>query len=389
MNTERKDTIFKHIEKFLPEIIEIRHDLHAHPELAYEEVRTAAVVERELKKYGYDVATQIGKTGVVGQMKLGSGSKSIGLRADFDALPLQELTNLPYRSTYDGKMHACGHDGHTAILLAAARYFAETKKFNGTLNLIFQPAEEGYAGAKAMIDDGLFERFPCDVVYGLHNFPGLKFGSIQTRKGPLMPSSDTVTIRIIGRGGHGASPHLAVDPILIGSSIVMALQTVVSRNVSPFDTAVVTVGSFNAGHASNIIPNSAELILTVRSFSKEIRILLQKRITEIVKLQAESYGAVAEIDYNNLYPVLINHENETQYAYEKAKDLYGSDASINTERVSGSEDFAFMLEKRPGAYLFLGSGEGVELHNPHYDFNDDTILYGAAYWGYLVEKYLA
>lgn len=381
--------ILDHISGFVPEMVAIRHDLHAHPELAYEEHRTAKIIADLLTKWGYEVTTGLGKTGVVGRLKVGNGDKSIGLRADFDALPIAEMTNLEYSSKNEGKMHACGHDGHTTMLLTAARYLAETKNFNGTLNLIFQPAEEGFAGAKAMMDDGLFEKFPCDAVFGIHNWPDAATGTVAVRTGAFMPSSDTVKIRINGKGGHGAVPEKAIDPIAAGAAIIIALQTIVSRNVPPLETAVVTVGSFQAGFAANVIPDSAEMLLTVRCFSADVRDLLQSRIEKLVKAQAESFGATAEIDYQRMYPPLVNHAAETDFAVAVAEKAFGADqVDANMVKASGSEDFAFMLEARPGSYLMIGNGESAPLHNPHYNFNDELIPLGGCYWSSLAETFL-
>lgn len=381
--------ILDHITTFVPEMVEIRHDLHAHPELAHEEHRTAKIIADLLTSWGYEVTTGLGKTGVVGQLRAGNGEKTIGLRADFDALPITELTNLPYSSQNEGKMHACGHDGHTAMLLTAARYLAETKKFNGTVNVIFQPAEECFAGAKSMIDDGLFEKFPCDAVFGIHNWPGAPIGKVAVNAGAFMPSSDTVKIRINGKGGHGAVPEKAIDPIAAGAAIISALQTIVSRNVPPLEVAVVTVGSFQAGFAANVIPDSAEMLMTVRCFSADIRDLLQNRIEKLVTAQAESFGATAEIDYQRMCPPLVNHVKETDFAVSVAAEAFGSDqVDANAAKASGSEDFAFMLEERPGSYMMLGNGESAPLHNPHYNFNDELIPLGGCYWASLTETFL-
>lgn len=383
------ERIFQSISQYLPEMVALRHDFHAHPELAYEEHRTAKIVADLLRKWGYEVTTGIGKTGVVGRLKVGDGNKSIALRADFDALPITELTNLDYSSCNEGKMHACGHDGHTTMLLTAARYLAETKNFNGTVNLIFQPAEEGFAGAQAMIDDGLFDKFPCDAVYGMHNWPDIPVGEIAVNSGAFMPSSDNVTIRVIGKGGHGAVPQKTVDPIAVGAAIVSALQTIVSRNVPPLEAAIVTVGSFHAGFANNVIPDTAEMELTVRCFSADIRNLLQNRIETLVKAQADSFGAKAEVNYKRLYPMLFNHERETGFAVNVATNIFGTER-VNAKLTppSVSEDFAFMLQNKCGAYLLIGNGESASLHSPNYNFNDDLIPLGGCYWSSLVETYL-
>ncbi|RCL01533.1 MAG: hippurate hydrolase [Candidatus Tokpelaia sp. JSC085] len=381
--------IQNHINNFLPDMIAIRHDLHAYPELSNAEYRTSDIVAELLEKWGYEVSRGIGKTGVVGTLHIGSGRKSIGLRADMDALPIYEQTNLAYMSKNAGVMHACGHDGHTTILLTAARYLAETKKFSGTVHLIFQPAEEGFAGAKAMIDDGLFERYPCDRVYGLHNWPGRTAGEFYFKVGPMMASVDTVHISIEGRGGHGAMPENTIDPIVAGASVVMALQTIISRNIPPVDSALITIGSFQGGSASNIIPDLVKLELTIRTFSQKVRVLLKKRVHALVSAQATSYGAQAGILYETGYPPLVNHADETTYAQKIAENTFGKDkVVVLSQPVAPSEDFAFMLEKCPGSYFFLGNGESAELHNPHYVFNDEIIPIGASLWGALVESYL-
>jgi len=385
-----KEDIARHIKSFLPEMVEIRHDLHAHPELAYEEHRTSGIVAELLAKWGYEVTKNIGKTGVVGTLRVGNSGKSIGIRADMDALPMQEETNLAYASRYEGKMHACGHDGHTTTLLAAARYLAETKQFDGTLHLFFQPAEEGGAGAKAMIDDGLFEKFPCDAVFGLHNMPGIPYGHMHCRPGSLMAAADTAHITIEGVGGHGAMAHITVDPIVAASSVVMALQSIVSRNVPALDSVVITAGMFQSGTTDNIIPNEAKLELTIRTFSPQMRDLARERVCALVKAQAQSYGAQAHIDYVLGYPCTVNSASQTEFALEIARDLLGSDkVDGNTPPLTGSEDFSFMLEKCPGTYVFFGSGEDVpNVHNSHYDFHDGLIEVGANYWALLTQSYL-
>lgn len=388
-NSKAVADVLQSISEYVPEMVEIRHDLHAHPELAYSEHRTAKLIADLLKKWGFEVTTNIGKTGVVGSLKRGEGKKAIGLRADFDALPIYEKTNLDYSSKNEGKMHGCGHDGHTTMALTAARYLAENKNFNGTINFIFQPAEEGFAGAKAMIDDGLFEKFPCDAVFAMHNWPEAPLGKIAVNHGAFMPSCDTVKIQIIGKGGHGAVPDKTVDPITTGAQIISGLQTIISRNVPPLETAVVTVGSFHAGSASNVISDSAEMLLTVRCFNPQIRDLLQNRIEKLVKLQAESFGATAVVDYRRQYPVLNNHEKETAFAVDVAVQAFGKDnVDANIPCPSGSEDFAFMLEERPGSYLLIGNGDSAPLHSPYYNFNDELIPLGASYLVLLAQEFL-
>ncbi|ROM89562.1 M20 aminoacylase family protein [Pseudomonas brassicacearum] len=373
------------------EMIALRQRIHAHPELGFEEFTTSELVAQCLMEWGYDVSTGVGKTGVVGTLKNGEG-RSLGLRADMDALPIQEATGLPYASRIDGVMHACGHDGHTATLLAAAKYLAQTRDFNGTLNLVFQPAEEGLGGAKKMLEDGLFERFPCDAIFALHNIPGYPAGQLGFYSGPFMASADTVTIKIIGTGGHGAVPHKAVDPVVVCASIVIALQSIVSRNVNPQETAIITVGSIHAGNVSNVIPASAEMILSVRALTSEVRQLLERRITDLVNGQAASFGAQAEIDYYRCHPVLINDPEQTAFARQVAREWLGEGQLIEDLRpFTASEDFAFILEKCPGSYLVIGNGQGdgsCLLHNPGYDFNDACLPIGASYWVKLAEGFL-
>jgi len=387
------DPVLPGIRAIEAEMVELRHRIHAHPELGFEEFVTSDLVAECLSAWGYQVHRGLGGTGVVGTLTVGDGAKRIGLRADMDALPIHEATGLPYASRIDGKMHACGHDGHTATLLAAAKHLADTRNFNGTLNLIFQPAEEGMGGAKQMVEDGLFRLFPCDAVFALHNMPGHPVGRFGFLPGPFMASSDTVTIRIVGHGGHGAMPHKAVDPVVVCASLVMALQSVVARNVNPLEMAIVTVGAILAGAAPNVIPNSAEMRLSVRALKPEIRDLLQQRITTLAHAQAESFGARAEVDYNRRYPVLVNHAAETALAEQVARDWLGDDGLIDSMKpLTGSEDFAFLLEECPGCYLIIGNGDGeggCMVHNPGYDFNDACLPLGASYWVKLAERFLA
>jgi hippurate hydrolase len=378
------------------EFVHLRRDIHQHPELAFAEHRTSELVAQCLYRWGYQVTRGLGGTGVVGQLRKGTGSKRIGLRADMDALPIDEQTGLPHASVHSGVMHACGHDGHTAMLLAAAKQLAEEGAFNGTLNLIFQPAEEGFGGAKKMLEDGLFTRFPCDAVFAMHNMPGFKPGHLLFRTGPTMASSENITITLHGKGGHGAMPHIAADPVVAGASIVMALQTIVSRNVAPLQMAVITVGSFKAGQANNVIPQTATLDLSVRSLDREVRLLLNQRIEALVQAQAQSYGLRAEVVFRGGYPVLVNTPQETAFATQVALDLLGPDKVVSqTEALTGSEDFAFMLEAVPGSYFFIGNGDASTgghgacmVHNPGYDFDDSNIAVGAAYWLRLVQGYL-
>ena len=374
------------------EMIALRRRIHAHPELAYEEFATADLVAERLQEWGYTVRRGLGQTGVVGQLKVGHGTKRLGLRADMDALPIHEQTGLPYASKIPGKMHACGHDGHTAMLLAAAKHLARSKSFDGTLNLVFQPAEEGQAGARKMLEDGLFEAFPCDAVFAMHNMPGYPTGKFGFRPGSFMASSDTVIVKVTGRGGHGAMPHKAVDPVVVCAQIVLALQSIVSRNIAPLDMAIITVGAIHAGEAPNVIPETAEMRLSVRALRPEVRDYLQTRITEVVEAQAAVYGARAEVDYQRRYPVLVNDAARTGCAQQVARDWLGETGLIpDMQPLTGSEDFAFLLEQCAGSYLIIGNGDGeggCMVHNPGYDFNDDCLASGAAYWVRLTEAFL-
>lgn len=386
---QRRLEIAAGLAAFLPEVVAWRHDLHFHPELAFQEHRTADLVAGLLRQWGYDVTTGVGGTGVVGSLRRGNSAKSIGIRADMDALPIHEDTWLDYASTNAGVMHACGHDGHTSILLAAARFLALSGEFSGTVHMIFQPAEEIGAGAKRMIDDGLFERFPCDAVYGLHNWPGVPAGKFGFVEGPAMASVDWAKIIVYGRGGHGAEPHQAVDPVVAASSIVMALQTVVSRNVDPLDMGVVTVASIHGGKATNVIPASVELGLTTRSFSQSVREELRRRVEAVARSQAESYGAVADINYQWGFPVLINHKQETSFIKQVALATFAEGIVIENFRPrTASEDFAFMLQERVGSYVFIGNGDSAGLHSPDYNFNDEILLPAALLWVRLTEAAL-
>jgi hippurate hydrolase len=375
------------------EFIQLRRDIHRHPELAFEEHRTSELVAAKLEAWGYQVHRGLGGTGVVGTLKRGTSSRSLGLRADMDALPIQEASGAEWSSTKPGLMHACGHDGHTAMLLAAAHELALNADFDGMLHLIFQPAEEGGGGALRMMNDGLFDLFPCDAIFAMHNMPGVPVGQFVFRSGSAMASSDYVTIRVHGTGGHGGMPHRATDTLVAAASIVMALQTVVSRNVDPLHTAVVTVGSIHAGKANNVIPALATLELSVRALDPGVRKLLEQRIKAIATSQAESFGVSAEVDWKEGYCVLVNTENETNFARQVAMDLVGADRVVlNGPPLTGSEDFAFMLEKVPGSYLLIGNGAGDSagacmVHNPGYDFNDDNIATGSDYWVHLTKKF--
>ncbi|MEM5420893.1 M20 aminoacylase family protein [Paraburkholderia ferrariae] len=374
------------------EMIALRHEIHAHPELGFEEFVTSDLVAQRLTEWGYEVHRGLGGTGVVGTLKVGEGTQRLGLRADMDALPIHENTGLDYASRIPGKMHACGHDGHTAMLLAAAKHLAQSRNFSGTLHLIFQPAEEGLGGAKRMLDEGLLERFPCDAVFAMHNMPGFPTGKLGFRAGPFMASSDTVIIDIDGRGGHGAVPHKAIDPVVVCANVVLALQTIVSRNVPPLDMAIVTVGAIHSGDAPNVIPQTAQMRLSVRALRPDVRDLLQERITSLVHAQASAYGATARIDYQRRYPVLVNDAAMTAFAQDVARDWLGEDGLIHDMApLTGSEDFSFLLERCAGSYLIIGNGDGeggCMVHNPGYDFNDDCLATGAAYWVQLAERFL-
>ena len=377
------------------EFIQLRRDIHRHPELAFEEHRTAELVATRLEAWGYSVHRGLGGTGVVGTLKRGNSQRRLGLRADMDALPIQETTGVEWASSKPGLMHACGHDGHTAMLLAAAQTLAHDIAWDGTLHLIFQPAEEGGGGAVRMMQDGLFDVFPCDAVFAMHNMPGVPAGHFVFRDGAAMASSDYVTIQVHGTGGHGAMPHRSADPLVAAASIVMALQTVVSRNVDPLHTAVVTVGAMHSGQANNVIPALATLELSVRALDADVRQLLEQRIKALVAAQAESFGVRAEVRWKPGYCVLVNALNETNFARQVAVNMVGAErVTLQGPALTGSEDFAFMLEKIPGSYLLIGNGDGDSagacmVHNPGYDFNDDNIEIGARYWVNLTQAFFA
>jgi amidohydrolase len=369
-----------------------RHDIHQHPELLFDVHRTAKLVEDQLRGFGCDaVVAGIGQTGVVGviQGRSNRSGRVIALRADMDALPIEETTGLPYASQIAGKMHACGHDGHTAMLLGAARYFSETRNFDGTVVVIFQPAEEGGAGAKAMLDDGLMDRFSIHEVYGLHNMPGLPAGQFATRPGPLMAAADRFDIEIEGLGGHAAKPHECVDPIVIGSHIVMALQSIVSRGIDPLASAVVSITRVHAGTAYNIIPQSVRLSGTTRTLTNEARDLIETRIRQIADGIAKIHWGTASVRYQRGYPVTENHPPQTERAVAAAVGVVGAQLVDRASLPSmGSEDFSYMLHSRPGAFIFVGNGHSFGLHHPSYDFNDELIPIGISYWSRLVEMIL-
>ncbi|WOH84151.1 M20 aminoacylase family protein [Bradyrhizobium sp. BEA-2-5] len=379
-----------------PDIQAWRRDIHQHPELLYDVHRTAAFVADRLREFGCDeVVTGLGKTGVVGVIKgkkgpaKGEGLKVIGMRADMDALPVEEQTNLPYASKIPGKMHACGHDGHTAMLLGAARYLAETRNFAGDAVVIFQPAEEGGAGGAAMVKDGLMERFGIDQVYGMHNGPGIPIGSFAIRPGPIMAATDEVDIMIEGVGGHAARPHRCVDSVLVGAQVITALQSIVARSVDPLESAVISICEFHAGNARNVIPQTAELRGTVRTLTREVRDLIEKRVREVVDGVAKMTGAKIDLTYERGYPVTVNHEAQTEFASRIAREVAGEASVHDMAPLMGGEDFAYMLEARPGAFIFCGNGDSAGLHHPAYNFNDEAIVYGTSYFVKIVENALA
>jgi len=361
-----------------------RRDFHAHPEILYDVHRTAGIVATQLRAFGCDdVVEGVGQTGVVGVIhgRNGPGGRVVGLRADMDALPIEEETNLAHRSTVPGKMHACGHDGHTSMLLGAAKHLAATREFDGTVVLIFQPAEEGGAGGKAMVDDGLMTRWPIEEVYGMHNMPGMKPGQIALRPGAIMAAADRFIIDIEGLGAHAAAPHLGVDPVLVGAHIVTALQSIASRNADPLKSVVVSTTMFHAGTAFNIIPQRAQLTGTVRTLEPSVRDLAEQRLKDIVAGVCRTFGAEASVSYERGYPATINHPQETQYAADVARMALGDDlVNENVAPMMGGEDFSFMLLERPGAYVFIGNGDTAGLHHPAYDFNDDVLPYGMHFW---------
>lgn len=376
------------------EMVDIRHQIHANPELGFEEHATSDIVASRLERWGWEVHRGLGGTGVVGTLRAGTSTRRIGLRADMDALPIEETSGKPWSSKVFGKMHACGHDGHTAMLLSAARHLAATRHFDGIVHAVFQPAEEGLGGARKMLEDGFLDLFPCDAMFGMHNGPGIPEGQFMAVPGCAMASADTCIITVKGVGGHAAFPHNAVDPILVGSAIVVALQSVVSRNVPPLQTGIISLGAFLAGDAPNVIPGTAELRLSVRAMQPEIRDLLERRIHEIAKAQAQTYGATVEVNYMRRYPVLMNDPAQTAFCLDLVRDWLGETGLVpNPEPVPASEDFAFFLEKVPGCFINIGNGVGsvggCMVHNAGYDFNDRILSTGATYWVKLVERWLA
>ncbi len=374
------------------EITAIRRDIHAHPELAYEENRTSDVVAAKLAEWGLEVTRGLGKTGLVGTLRKGNSVKSIGLRADMDCLPMDEFNDFEHRSQNPGRMHACGHDGHTAMLLGAAKILSEKRDFEGAVHFIFQPAEEGGGGAKAMIEDGLFEKFPCDGVFAIHNKPGIPLGMIVSKPGPLLAAADRWDIRITGKGGHAAHPHTTLDPMVAGAAIVMSLQTIVSRNVDPIDSTVVTVGFFKAGSAYNVIPGEAHIGGTTRTTSPENRAMVKRRIEEICDGAAKMYGVKVVMEHKPGYPPTVNNPEQAKFAIEVAAGVCGENNVRGDTRPSmGAEDFSYMLEQVPGAMVWLGNGggpEAVSLHNSRYDFNDMAIPFGVSFFVNTVERFL-
>ena len=396
MTTPIVTTPIDHIRGFHAELRDVRRDIHAHPELAFEEKRTSDIVAGKLAAWGIEAHRGLAKTGVVGVVKGRStaSGRAVGLRADMDCLPMHETGSVPHRSRHEGRMHACGHDGHTTMLLGTARYLAETRNFDGTVYLIFQPAEEGGGGGQVMVKEGLFKRFPADEIYALHNWPGLPPGKIAVRAGAMMAATDEIQITIRGKGGHAAMPHYTVDPVVAAAQIISALQTVASRNVSPLDSIVVTVASMQTSQlgAFNVIPDFVKLVGTVRTFRPETRDLAEKRVREIAGKVAEALLASAEVDYRRGYPATINSVRESEFAARIGERVFGSGNVITDhEPTMGGEDFSYMLQERPGAYVFLGQGGGPGgcfLHNPNFDFNDEVIPLGAGYMAALVEAAL-
>jgi hippurate hydrolase len=377
----------------------IRRDIHAHPELCYEEHRTSKLVAQKLTEWGIPIHQGLGGTGVVGIIKNGNSDKAIGLRADMDALPVQELNTFAHKSRHEGKMHACGHDGHTAMLLAAAQHLAKNRNFDGTVYLIFQPAEEGGAGAQKMIDEGLFTQFPMEAVFGMHNWPGMPAGSFAVSPGPVMASTNEFKITVKGKGGHAAMPFNTIDPVVVAAQLVLAFQTIISRNIKPIDAGVISVTMIHAGHASNVIEDECVLEGTVRTFRAEVLDLIESRMQEVTEHTCKAFGASCDFEFVRNYPATVNSEKEAAFAREVMKGIVGEGLVLVQEPTMGAEDFAYMLQAKPGAYAFIGNGEGghrdhghglgpCTLHNPSYDFNDELIPLGATFWVRLVEAWL-
>lgn len=387
-----------HIRSYHDELTRTRRDIHSRPELGFEETRTAGIVASALESYGLEVYRGIGKTGVVGVLRSGNNTRSIGLRADMDALPIAEANEFAHASQNEGKMHACGHDGHTVMLLGAARYLAETRNFDGQVHFIFQPAEEGLGGAQAMIDDGLFQQFPCETIFGMHNRPSLPVGKFAVRPGPMMAGGAFFDIYIEGKGAHGARPETGVDPVVIGSHIVTALQSIIARNARPLDTAVLSVTQFHAGDAYNVIPQTARLSGTARAFSTDVMNMLEARMREIATNTARSFGGTASLDFRMLFKPTVNDPEQADFAANICIDIVGEDnVDRNPGLIMGSEDFSAMLDVIPGCYINIGNGDvaadgsmlGCEVHNPGYDFNDEALPLGASFFAHAVETRLA
>ncbi len=388
------------IVQFQAEIQQIRRDIHAHPELCFEEHRTSEVVAQKLEAWGIPIIRGLAGTGIIGVLKNGTSERAIGLRADMDALPMQEINTFAHTSKHDGKMHACGHDGHTAMLLGAAHYLSKYKEFDGTVYLIFQPAEEGGGGARRMIEDGMFDKYPMDAVFGMHNWPGVATGNFGVTPGPMMASSNEFEVIVRGKGAHAAQPHKGIDPIMVAVQMAQSWQTIVSRNASPLESAVLSVTQIHSGSATNVIPDEATLIGTVRAFSTEMIDLIERRMKTIAEHTAAAFDAQVDFRFKRNYPPLINHAKETAFAAEVMCSVVGADkVDDQVEPTMGAEDFSFMLQAKPGCYAFLGNGDGghrdmghglgpCNLHNPSYDFNDDLLPIGATYWVRLAEAYL-
>ncbi len=385
--------IIERIAQIHDDLTSWRRDIHAHPELGFEEQRTSDLVAAKLAEFGCEVYRGIGKTGVVGRLRAGNSPRAVGLRADMDALPIHEVNSFDHRSRHDGRMHACGHDGHTTMLLGAARYLAETRDFDGTVNFIFQPAEEGLGGAEAMVKEGVFDRFPCDAVFGMHNSPGLAVGQFTIRTGPMMAGCAFFDITVVGRGAHGARPEAGVDPVIAASHIAGALQTIVSRNVRPVDTAVVSITRFHAGDAYNVIPERAVIGGTVRAFENETLALIEQNMRRMASGVAAGFGATAEVDFRVVAIPLINDATEAAFLADAAAELVGAgNVDRNGALVMASEDFSYMLNHSPGAYIRIGNGDepgGCQVHNPGYDFNDAILPLGASLFARLAERKLA
>jgi len=384
--------IIKELEHMQAEMQEWRRDIHANPEIAFEEHRTAKIVAEKLESFGIEVETGIAGTGVVGTLKKGGGNRSIGLRADLDALLIHEANEFDHKSKNPGKMHACGHDGHTTMLLGAAKYLAENGNFDGTVNFIFQPAEENEAGGRAMVEDGLFDKYPVESVYGMHNIPGMPVASFAIKPGPIMAAFDIFNLKVIGKGGHAAMPQTTIDPIVIGSKIIEAFQTIVSRSIDPQEPSVLSVTQFHGGDAYNVIPNEVDIKGCTRSFSSKVQIQLEKEMREVATSISRAYGASCEFHYEHRYPAVVNSKNEARLSGRVAQSIVGEDrVNLSPKPSMGSEDFAYMLQEKPGSYIWIGNGDGegsCMIHNPGYDFNDEILPIGATYWVRMTEEIL-